>query len=286
MNISAPRYALVTACLVGLTGMAYAETEPLDPDLQLPKDYIDVTGELLNKDYDQGVIRNNDVTAHGNVSARFFDFGVHLDDYTAVGSDPTIKPNVKSGETTQMVGGIDYLIEYTNLFQILPHYQYITYPNIPKAPYKDEQNYIGVDGWYELPVAGVEVGAGFDYDPFYNGTIDKYRAGGSLETHILRDAIGAREFFQGAPVDLAFWQAINLGNSEYKKFLDGNAHTGFTTLDLGVMYTSPFYKQDLWTVVRLEFHYWLDKKDRDILHNAGQETTDVILGIGLEWKPQ
>jgi|GEM_PF-2734201 hypothetical protein len=278
--------AFATACLVSLTAVAYAETEPLEYELQKGPDDFVLSGELLNKDYDQGVIRNDNVTAHAGITARYFDIGLHIDDYMAVGSDPNLPRPVKSGETTQFSAGLDYLIEWTNLFQILPHYEWETYPNLPKQPYKDQEEWIGADGWYELPWQGLEAGFGLDYNPFYNGELDKFRGGGGLSGHAFRSSIGAREFFQHAPLDLAFWETINYGNGEYKNFLIGDNATGFTTFDIGVKYTAPFYINEFWTVFRLEVHYWLEQKDRNILSAAGKDTTEVIIGFGFEWRPE
>ena len=37
---------------------------------------------------------------------------------------------------------------------------------------------------------------------------------------------------------------------------------------------------------RLEVHYWLEQKDRNILSAAGKDTTEVIIGFGFEWRPE
>ncbi len=280
-----PAPFIATACLASLAAVAQAQTEPLENDLQKGPTDVLFSGELLNKDYDQGVIRNDNVTAHAGLTARIFDIGLHVDDYMAMGGDSRQPRPVKSGETIEFTAGIDYLIEMTGVFQLLPHYQWESYPNLPKQPYKDQQHWIGADGWWELPWQGVETGFGFDYNPFYNGEENKYRGGGGFAGHTLRAALGAREFFQHTPIDLAFWETLNFGNAEYKNFLLGNQHTGFTTFDLGAKYTAPFYINEWWTVLRLEAHYWLERRDRDILHAAGSSTTEIIIGFGFEWIP-
>jgi hypothetical protein len=286
MKTPATSPAIATACLVSLTAVAQAATEPLEYDLQKGPDDVVLTGELLNKDYDQGVIRNDNVTAHAGLTVRYFDIGLHLDDYMAIGGDPNLPRPVKSGETTQFNAGLDYLVEMTGVFQVLPHYLWETYPNLPKQPYKNQEEWLGADGWYELPYQGLEAGFSFDYNPFYNGQDDKFVAGGGLAGHAFRSAIGARELFQHTPVDLIFWQTLNYGNGEYKNFLIGDDHTGFTTFDIGVKYTAPFYINEWWTVFRLEAHYWLEDRDRNILQRAGLESTEIIIGFGFEWRPE
>ncbi len=285
MNRPALSPVLATACLASLTAVAYAETEPLNPELQKGPDDFIFTGELLNKDYDQGRIDNNNVTAHGGITGRFFDVGVHLDGYLAVGGDNNLTPSVKSGETTRIDLGADYLIEMKDQFQIIPHYQFETYPNLPNIPYKDDQHWFGIDGWYLLPWPGLEVGTGFDYNPFYNSDSNAYRGNGGLSGHDFRWSVGGRQFLQHSPLDLTFWELINLGNASYKEFVVGDSKTGFTTLDLGVKYTAPFYLNEIWTVVRLEAHFWLEHKDRDILRAQGKDTTEIVIGLGFEYRP-
>jgi hypothetical protein len=283
MNTPALRPVLATACLAGL-GLGSAAA--VETELQKGPDDFVFSAELQNKDYDQGAVRNDNVIARVGGTARFWDFGLHLGAAVAVGDDKNQVNHVATGEVTSAQVGLDYLIEMKGLFQIIPHATWITYPNLPDVPYKDNQTYLGVDGWYLLPWEGLEVGGGFDYNPFYNATIDKTRGGGGLNDHGLRGAIGARQFWQHAPLDLAFYELLNFGNGTYKNFLIGEKETGFTTLDLGVKYTAPFFLNEFWVVSRFEIHIWVEGDDRRALKNADQNTSELVLGIGFEWRPE
>jgi hypothetical protein len=279
MNTPALRPVLVTACLAtfGMSSAAAVETE-----LQKGADDFVFSAELQNKDYDQGRVRNDNVGA----TARYWDFGLHVGGAIAVGDDNSQTDKVATGEITSAKIGLDYLIEMKGLFQIIPHFTWINYPNQADVPYKDNQTYLGVDGWYLLPWEGLEIGGGFDYNPFYNATVDKTRGGGGLNDHGLRGAFGARQFWQHAPLDLMFYQLLNFGNGTYKNFLVGEKETGFTTLDLGVKYTAPFYLNEFWVVSRFEVHVWVEGDDRARLKAAGESTSELVLGIGFEWKPE
>lgn len=283
MNTPALRPVLATACLasLGLGSAAAVETE----QQKGPDDFV-FSAELQNKDYDQGAVRNDNVIARIGATARYWDVGLHVDAAVAVGDDKNLPDSVSTGEVTSARVTLDYLIEMKGLFQILPHFTWINYPNQADVPYKDNQSYLGVDGWYLLPWEGLEVGASFDYNPFYNATVDKSRGGGGLNDHGLRGAIAARQFWQHAPVDLAFYEVLNFGNSTYKNFLIGERETGFTTLDLGVKYTSPFYLKEFWVVTRFEVHIWVEGDDRNRLKAAGESTSEIVLGVGFEWTPE
>jgi len=282
MNKPALSPVLATVCIAT---MSLGSAAAVETELQLGPSDLRLGAELVNKHYDQGVIRNENVTAIGHLDARYWDVGMHLDWYLAANGDKSQPNPVNAGETTQVNFGLDYLIEMQDVFQIIPHYEFITYPNLKNIPWKDDQNWFGVDGWYLLPWPGFEVGGGFDYNPFYNSTVDAARGNGGLSAHALRGAIAARQFYQNAPLDVAFYEVLNYGNGEYKKFLIGSDETGLTTFDLGVRYLSPFFINNLWMTARLEAHFWLEADDRDALRNAGKNTAEVIMGIGFEYKP-
>jgi hypothetical protein len=280
MNKPALSPVLATVCLATMSiGAAYA----VDTDLQLGPNDFSLGAELVNKHYDQGVIRNDNATVVGHLDARFWDIGLHGDWYLAANGDKA--RDVKAGETTQINLGVDYLFEMQDVFQIIPHYEFITYPNLVNQPWKDDQHWLGVDGWYMLPWPGIEVGASFDYNPFYDANDDAYKGGGWLNNHALRSAVAARQFYQNAPLDIAFYEVLNFGNGEYKQFLNGSDETGFTTFDLGVRYVAPFFLDQLWMTARLEAHFWLENDDRQALSAAGRNSTEIVMGIGFEWKP-
>jgi hypothetical protein len=279
MNKPALSPVLATVCLATMTISAATAVET---ELQTGPDMFRVGAELVNKHYDQGLIRNDNVTAVGHLDARFWDIGVHSDWYLAINGDR--ERDISAGETTQINLGVDYLIEIPRYFQIIPHYEFTAYPNWVDVPYKDDQHWLGVDGWYLLPWDGLEVGASFDYNPFYNAEKDEYLARGGAGGHALRGALAARQMYQNAPLDLTFYQVLNFGNGEYKRFLVGDEDEGLTTLDLGVLYVSPFYLENLWVTARLEAHFWLESDDRRALQAQNRETAEVLIGIGFEYR--
>lgn len=280
MNKPALSPVLATVCLAT---MSIGAASAVETELQLGPDDLRIGAELVNKHYDQGVIRNDNVTAVGHLDWRFWDIGLHGDWYMAVNGDK--EADISGGETTQITLGVDYLFEMEDVFQIIPHYEFITYPHWIEAPYKDDQHWLGVDAWYLLPWPGLEVGGGFDYNPFYNGEVDEYKARGGSGGHALRGAIAARQFYQNAPLDIAFYEVLNFGNGEYKKFLVGDEDEGLTTLDIGVRYVAPFFLDQLWMTARLEAHFWLEADDRKMLDDANRNTAEVLIGVGFEWKP-
>jgi hypothetical protein len=282
MNKPALSPVLATVCLAT---MSLGTAAAVETDLQLGPEDLRVGAEVVNKHYDQGAIRNENVTLIGHLDARWFDIGLHADWYLAANGDKTQAEKVSAGETTQINLGIDYLIEMEDVFQIIPHYQFTTYPNWSERPYKSDQHWLGVDGWYLLPWPGLEVGGGLDYNPFYNGEVDEYKARGGSGGHAFRGAIAARQFYQNAPLDIAFFQVLNFGNGEYKNFLIGDDEEGFTTLDIGVRYVAPFFLDQLWMTARLEAHFWLESDDREFLRNQDKNSTEILIGVGFEWKP-
>lgn len=280
MNKLALSPVLATACLAA---MSIGTAAAVETDLQLGPDDLRIGVELVNIHYDQGVVRNENVTAVGHFDWRMWDIGLHADWYMAANSDQGRE--ITAGETTQVNLGIDYLFEMQDVFQIIPHYEFIIYPDWVEQPYKSDQHWLGVDMWYLLPWPGIEVGASIDYNPFYNAEKDEYMARGGSGAHALRAAVAARQFIQNAPLDLAFYEVLNFGNGEYKRFLIGDEDEGVTTLDLGVRYVAPFFLDQLWMTARLEAHFWLESDDREMLKLRGENTTEVLLGIGFEWKP-
>jgi hypothetical protein len=189
-------------------------------------------------------------------------------------------------ETTQLTLGVDYLIEMQDVFQILPHYEFVTYPNWREAPYKADQHWLGVDAWYLLPIQGMEVGASVDYNPIYNSRRDDNTGSGGGHGHDIRSAIAARQMIQDAPMDVTFYQVLNFGSSSYKmSFFGMDDEAGVTTLDLGLRYVTPFFINEFWITARLEGHFWLENDDREALRIAGRNTSEVIMAVGFEWKP-
>lgn len=273
---------LATVCLAA---MSIGTAAAVETDLQIGPDDLRVGAELVNLHYDQGVVRNSNATLIGHFDYRKWDIGMHADWYLAANGDQ--ERDVTAGETTQINVGIDYVFELQDYFQIIPHFEFITYPNMVDVPYqyKNDQQWLGVDAWYLLPLPGIEIGASIDYNPFYNAEKDEYDMTGGSGAHALRGAIAARQFIQNAPLDLAFYQVLNFGNGEYKKFLIGDEDEGLTTLDLGVRYVAPFFLEELWMTARLEAHFWLEADDRKQFSDANENSAEILIGVGFEWKP-
>jgi hypothetical protein len=280
MNKPALSPVLATVCLAA---MSIGTAAAVETDLQLGPDDLRLGAELVNLHYDQGVVRNSNATLIGHFDARWWDIGLHGDWYLAANGDKSL--DVTAGETTQINLGIDYLFEMQDVFQIIPHFDFITYPNLVEQPYKNDQQWLGVDAWYLLPWPGIEVGASFDYNPFYNAEKDDYDVTGGSGAHALRGAIAARQFIQNAPLDIAFYEVLNFGNGEYKKFLIGDEDEGLTTLDLGIRYVAPFFLDQLWMTARLEAHFWLESDDRDYFRAMNENYAEILIGVGFEWKP-
>ena len=282
---------LATVCLATMT---IGSVAAVDTELQSGPSDFKVGIELANKHYDQGVVRSEDVTGIGHFDARIWDIGLHADLYMAINSDsstagmPGWQPQkIAAFETTQINLGIDYLFEMQEIFQIIPHYNFTAYPNWNERAYKSDQHWFGVDAWYLLPIAGVEVGANIDYNPFYNSRINDNGGSGGTHSHDLRSALAARQFIQNAPLDVAFYQVLNFANGTHKSnFYGMDDECGVTTFDLGLRYVTPFYLNEFWLTARLEGHFWLENDDRTTLRNAGQNTAEVIMAVGFEWKPE
>jgi hypothetical protein len=282
---------LASICLMTLTTTSAVwsmdNSGALPVDLQIP-DEATFGAELLNKQYDQGYVRNDNLTAHGTAAIRIWDIGLAADGYMAVGNDRTQPNAVQSGTTTELRFTADYLIEMENWFQLLPHINWIDYPNTSRTDYPlhDRQTYLGLDGWFLLPFPGAEVGAGVDYDPFWNEEQNRSVAGGGLSGHLLAAALGSRYFYQRSGVDLEFWGVLNFGNSIYQENFSGAPVRGVSTLDLGIKYTSAFVFDNVWTVARLELHSWLDKTNRTAVSAQGRDPNDWIIGFGFEYMPK
>jgi hypothetical protein len=289
MNKPALSPVLATVCLATMT---IGSVTAMDTDLQSGPSDFKVGVELANKHYDQGVIRNDNVTAIGHFDARFWDIGLHADYYMAINSDNATdslgwQPEpISAFESTQLNLGVDYLFEIQDLFQFIPHYNFTAYPNWHEQPYKLDQHWLGLDAWWLTPIQGVELGANVDFNPVYNSRRDENSGSGGNHGHDFRTAIAAREFIQEAPLDVSFYQVLNFANGTYKSSFYGmDDEGGVTTFDLGLRYVAPFYLNEFWLTARLEGHFWLENDDRETLRQAGQNTAEVIMAVGFEWKP-
>lgn len=301
MNQSALRPVLSMACLASLT---VTSLSAMETELALADDYY-IGGELLNKQYDQGIIRNNDVTLHERAAGRLWDIGLSLDLWQAIGEDTpltrkstrgNVPQRAKFGQTTQCNIRFDYLIEMKNYFQILPYVQWINYPNLRDVPLKDNQWNTGLDLWYMTPFKGVEIGANVQYNPFYDVKSDNNGLGGWSSHHLLSGAFGSRQFLQWAPIDLSLWQMINYGNENQNRMIGGGNNldpffardgwkTGFNMFDLGAMLIYPMPWKDWSLTMRAEGHFWMEHYQREMLSDANVSTKEFVIAIGMRWWP-
>ncbi len=302
MNIQATGFRLTylasLALVAGVASHAGAAVSSIDPEQQRVPDDLVLKAEFLSKLVDQGRIRNDDATAHVGGVARIGwevpgskqGIGVQVDGYFAVGEDQATTPKTSPGEMVEFNGKLSYVYEALDagdipMFQIIPHFEFITYPNVAERQnyLKYRQNYVGADAWYCLPWEGIEIGGGADWNM-------------SSQAHMFRAAAGAREFYQDAPFDLSAWQLLNFGNKEYKRYFAGSGapppapagvdRGGFTTIDVGAKVTLPLPWNELWTFVQADAVYWVDAKDRRNLNNAGVDVGDFVISIGAEWRPE
>lgn len=299
MNHSAIRPLFGVACLASLSvvAMPAMETEQAIPD------DFQVGVDLQSKQYDQGIVRNNDATLHERVAGRWYDVGLSLDLWQSLGEDKSLPYRSTRGnmpqraaplETIDVNLRLDYLIEMKNYFQILPFVQWINYPDLKDVPLKDDQYYLGLDAWWMTPVQGVELGGSMSYDPFYNVHTNTHGASGWSNDHLLRGSFGAREFVQADSFDLSFWQMFNFGNENYNRFVGGGNNmvhpndgwdTGFNVFDLGAQAIMPLLWKDWWLTTKLEGHFWIESDERDRVEAQGKDTKEWVISVGVRWWP-
>jgi hypothetical protein len=263
--------SLGLACIAALSA---SKAAAMETELQQGPDEVVAGGELLNIHYSHLVNRHDDVTGHGFVNLRKWDVGLHLDAYMAVDGKDNENPEVGTFETTEITGRVDYLMEIPDYVQVLPFVEVTAFPNVTgKAPFY----LLGIESWYMLPWEGIEIGGSAAYN-----LQDETDPPG--QEHHWIGAVGAREFFQDAPLDLAFWQVVNLGSRSYHEITSGTDKQGFTTLNLGAKATLPLPWEDMWTFLRLEGNWWINGDDRDSVEAAGRDASEVVIGIGVEYR--
>ncbi len=248
----------------------------MDLEQKYGPDDFRIGAEVLSKHFDQGVVLVDDATAHINGSARYYGVGVKLDGWIAIGQDNSSQARaVNPGEITQFTARVDYLLEVADadnipLVQILPYYEFVTYPNQTGSKFKDKQSWLGADAWYMLPIEGVELGGNLAFDPISGA-------------HFVKSTLGSRQFFQSAPFDFAFHEVVNMGNGAYKSQLSGSGKSGFTTANIGAKVTTPLPFQQWWTFARMDWDYWMQKKDRTLLRLQGRDSGTFVIGFGVEY---
>ncbi|GDY11601.1 hypothetical protein LBMAG53_04790 [Planctomycetota bacterium] len=266
--------AALALSLAAFVGLAAVETEQ-----QTGPNDARVSFELNNKHYDQGVIWVDDVTSHYQVLGRLYGFGITLDGWTAIGEDTTAKPAKVAGlETTELKIRVDYLLEVpfaegVPMLQVLPHYEGILYPNQRPSSINNDQQYVGVDGWFQPPILGFE---GFEFGGGVDFNVDR-------KLRSFRGAIGARQFLQAAPVDIALHELVTFGNAAYWRNLSGIESKQVGVLDIGGKLTMPLAWREWWAYVKVSGYYWLDGDQRTLNRNNGVDNGGVLVGIGIQW---
>lgn len=291
---------LASVSLLALAVQADAAVAAVDPEQQKGNEDLVLRAGLLSKVLDQGRVRQDDSAAHvGFLGRTLFGqevpglkmgLGLQLDAYFAAGEDQARRPKNNPGEVVQFNAKASYLIEVLNgddipLFQIIPHYEFVTYPNVAiRDNYlKWRQHWVGTDFWWMTPLEGLEIGGGADFNV-------------RSEARMFRAAFGAREFYQDAPFDLAAWQLVNFGNREYKRYFAGSGlpapapalvdRGGFTTLNMGAKVTLPLPWNDFWLYTQADWVYWLETRDRRNLSTFGQDIGHFVIAFGMEWRPE
>jgi hypothetical protein len=261
---------------IALVGAATAA----ETDLATGPNDARATIEVSSKHYDQGVIRVDDAALHLQASARFFYVGVQLDTWTALGQDQNAKPRKVGGlETTEVKARVDGLIPINlsagiPIVQILPHYEGILYPNQPSSPINNDQNYFGVDVWATPPFRGfegLEWGAGLDRNA-------------DRTLHSLRGFVGARQFIQAAPIDLALHEIVTFGNSAYWHYMTGIEDSQLGTVEVGAKLTTPLPWRGWWSYLKADVYYWLDSDQRSANRNLNIDNGGFLIAAGVTWQ--
>jgi hypothetical protein len=255
-----------------------------------PTDFV-LGGELVSRQIDQGVVRYDNTAAHVSAAGRFgilndgnddhSGLGAQVDGYFAVGEDrrsPT--KTVEPGEMTEFNGKVTYLYDihdaatHLPFIQLIPHFEYVTYPNVSPAQnfLKDHESWLGGEMWYATPLDGIELGADLDWDLNHHA-------------HMFKGAAGAREFYQDVPFDVRGWQLLNFGNRGYTNLLYSGTTKGITTIDIGGRITLPLPWEETWSYAQCQAIYWPDSKARKVLRAQGQDAGEFIIAVGMEWRP-
>jgi hypothetical protein len=251
-----------------------------------PEYFVGVDAALASKLTDDYRVVADDTVLGVDAQFRSYGLGIALFTDWAVGqSTDYTRPGGKTnpGELLRTEIRVDWALEIRDprdasipLLQIIPHLNYVTYPNqrdVYTADYdnwlKDRQRWLGVDLWWALPVEGVELGAGVEQNL-------------SSEWRATRAGLGGREFIQYNAVDLAFWQLINFADAEYRDVIGGEDKSGVTTVVAGGRGTVPMFGEGLFGYVEIEMSYWLDEDMRENMDDSG----DVVISFGLNWQPE
>jgi len=249
--------------------------------------YKSVHVGLANKQIDQGWARSEDAVLQGGGTIRQWGLGLSAEAAMAVApdrgaaelddTDPTTYQSrpIDPGEIVQLNVKVDYVLEIEGIYgenqpflQLIPHFEYVTYPNQQGNDLKDHQLWAGADTWWSTPLEGVDIGGGVDWNLGGPG---------------FRGAFGGREFFQFAPYDLQFWQLANFGDQSYRSYFVDTDKRGWTTSQLGAKVMIPTAWREWWTTVKTDWTYWLKGDDQDYRKAMGLDRGDFTFSVGLQW---
>ena len=260
--------------------------------------------ELRNKSIDHGWVRSKEPVATGVLAGRFYGIGLRVEGDVAVGQDKqgtylknngpvdmtstaTIQAShakrygssdTKPGEVSRLSARLDFLFQINGVYddgpflQFLPYVRTETRPAESSGPLKEEQQWAGMDLWWALPIPGIELGLGNEFNL-------------SSDYYAYRGAAGFREMYQIAPLDLQFWQMANWGDSNLSSFYTGNGQRGINYTQLGGKVLMPTPWVEWWMFSSVDWTYWLGSENRDILNANDIAKGDVTFSIGVEWIP-
>jgi len=254
-----------------------------------PEFHVGVDSALKSKLTDDYVVVADDTVLAIDGGFRAYGLGLKVNTDWAMGqSTDYSRPgeHTNPGEFVRLEVKADWALEIrdprdTNvpLLQIIPHINYVTYPNQKDifAPgydnyLKDRQRWLGLDAWWALPVDGVELGGSLEYNL-------------STAWRATRGGLGAREFWQHNSIDMSFWQLINFADREYRWVIGGEDKNGVDAFAAGARATVPMFAEGFFGFVELEASYWLDGDIRDNFNASGRDGGDLVLAFGLNWIP-
>lgn len=288
--------ALVALCAVGSVAALEHEQafSPFVSSLGAPEGApynVDLQSGFESKVLDDSRVVHDDTALKAKGVMRAYGFGLGLDTDWAIGEaqDPSRPRKTNPGELVRLAVNVDWALEIRDpknpkipLLQVIPHFTFITYPSQGYVYGPDNQSYLkrsqrwlGADLWWMTPADGVEVGGGLEQNM-------------SSQWRATRAWLGARQFTQTNAIDLAFWQTVGFGDSEYRWVTIGKDRTGVNAADIGGRATMPFSSlaKGLFSFVEMDISYWLQKSARDSLKAAGQDGGNAVISVGLEWQPE
>jgi hypothetical protein len=235
----------------------------VEPELRIGPNEVVYDSEFLSQYVDEGAVRADATTWRNSIRGRYFDLGIEAEVYLLMEDDE--RRDVDAGEIVEAEIRLDYLLEIEGYAQVLPYLRYQYFP--PFDDQVDEPLWLGVEGWYLLPVEGVEMGGSLAVD--------------AAGEHGWYGDFGFRQIFQQAPLDLTAWQLLSFGGEDYHEFTSGADERGLGALRLGALLTLPLPWNGTWATLRTELSTWLDDDDRDVV----EDDVEFVIGAGFEWRP-